>query len=54
LRWPRSGTPKPRSTPGQTATALGADYGTKWPKAAANITYDLDLLFNPDNIWSGR
>jgi putative transposase len=26
------------------ATAFAADYGTKWPKAAAKITDDLDLL----------
>ncbi len=27
-----------------TANVFAADYGTKWPKAAANITDDLDAL----------
>jgi putative transposase len=26
------------------AKAFAADYGTKWPKAAAKITGDLDVL----------
>jgi putative transposase len=43
-RWPRSGTPRTSDHAKAAARAFAADYGTKWPKAAAKITEDLDVL----------
>ena len=43
-RWPRSGTPRTRTTRQGRGQAFAADYGAKWPKAAAKITDDLDVL----------
>jgi putative transposase len=43
-RSPRSGTPRTRTTPKPRPNVFAADYGTKWPKAAAKITDDLDVL----------
>jgi transposase-like protein len=43
-RWPRSGTPRTSDHAEAAAKAFAADYGTKWPKAAAKITDDLDVL----------
>jgi hypothetical protein len=43
-RWPRSGTPRTSDHAEAAAKAFAADYGAKWPKAAAKITDDLDVL----------
>ena len=40
----RSTTPRTASTPCSAAKAFEADYGAKWPKAAAKITEHLDVL----------
>ena len=43
-RWRRSTTPRTRPTPQTAAKVFAAEFGVKWPKAAAKITDDLDVL----------
>jgi len=43
-RWPRSGTPKTRTTLRAAAKAFGDTYGAKSPKAVARIADDLEQL----------
>jgi transposase-like protein len=39
-----------RDRAAEAAWAFAADYGTKWPKAAAKITDDLDVLLAFDDF----
>ena len=42
--WPRLSNTKTNSRQRKTAKAFAAELGAKWPKAAAKITDDLDVL----------